>query len=85
MRYTNSRRWVVCLLAAATLVACDISPEDGRQRGAGLGTGADIDNLPADFAPRSKVFTDTVVDESQDDTSTPGGEDTLNPSPSAQP
>lgn len=85
MRHAKARRWMLIVFAAAALAACSISPEDGRQRGAGLGTGADIDNRPAEFAPRSKVFTDTTTDESQEDTSNPAGEDTANPSASAQP
>lgn len=50
----RSIRWLIIGGLLALLAAC--GPEDGRQRGAGLGTGADIRNYTQDFRPNSKVF-----------------------------
>jgi|GEM_PF-3590166 len=57
MRYSPKRVYLLVLLVLATvLVGC--GPEAGRPRGAGFGSGADVDNHPpADqMRPRSKVF-----------------------------
>ncbi len=50
---------VVITIALALPVGCS-TPEAGRPRGAGYGTGADPDNHPpaGQFEPCSKVFND---------------------------
>lgn len=50
-------RLLLALLIALTLAACASSPEAGRPRGAGLGSGADPRNYPPGGpVPASKVF-----------------------------
>lgn len=59
------RHGKVLLLALLLVLASCASPEDGRQRGAGLGTGADPRNYPSSGpAPGSKVF-ETGSDQDQ--------------------
>jgi ABC-type glycerol-3-phosphate transport system substrate-binding protein len=48
------KRIMLALAVAAILAAC--GPEDGRPRGAGAASGADVNNRPANFQPKSKVF-----------------------------
>ncbi len=48
---------IVLVMLVAILAGC--GPEAGRPRGAGFGTGADVDNHPAapeQVMPNSKIF-----------------------------
>lgn len=47
-------KWLSLGLLLVALVSC--SPEDGRPRGAGLGTGADVNNYRAVPTPKSKLW-----------------------------
>lgn len=58
MPYKDKRKVVAAILALLMLLAA-CGPEAGRPRGAGFGTGADVDNhpgVPELVNPRSKVF-----------------------------
>ena len=55
----QSARKLLIILALVIAVLSGCGPEATRERGAGFGTGADVDNhagVPEEMNPRSKVF-----------------------------